>query len=304
MATVRLGDHSLGGGASVVDLTFEITTRQVAARAETERAVIGKPLAGDGEIGFTATARFSTRGTTPEHLFGIKQIALLRGGTAEYSGLKNIDGSITEGTSTLNFTPTLDLAVFLDAPTSALVAPHAPFYSESPALVRPGAQIELTVKDAPGGSYAFKRRNNITDRQNFLDSINQDTQFATFLVVQMPDRSHLALAGFKWSFLASADVRWIQGKPTVSGAANHVFQTAATRADLSQAELEIFEDRSLAFPDSIVAKVNKAMFAARAQHAASPVGPGAPAKIDGGGFAIDQFPQFNNARANSAKAAL
>ncbi len=304
MASVNLGNQSIGGGASVVNLAFDIVTQQVAARQEAERVVIGKPLAGAGDIGITATARFSVQRTAPDHRFGIKQLALHRGVTAEYSGLKNIDGSITEGTSTLNFTPLLDVAVFFDLAAAVVSAPHAPFYSESPAFVRPGLPVQMVMKDAPGGSFPLEKRNHVTDRLNFLDSVSQATDFATLLVVQLPDLSHRAIAGFRWTFGSSLRVVWNKGRAAASGVARHDFQTAVTRADLSVAELAVLENRNLGFADSIVARVNRAKTTANTLHAASPLGPSAQRKISGGGYDIEQFDRFSNPVLNSAKSVL
>ena len=76
--------------------------------------IIGKPLFGSGDIGITTVAKFSVQGPIPTHQFGIKQLASHRFSTSEYSGLKNIDGSIEEGTSTLNSTTLLDVAAMID----------------------------------------------------------------------------------------------------------------------------------------------------------------------------------------------
>jgi hypothetical protein len=303
MPIVNLGNQSIGGGATVSDLKFEVVTKQLSTRQEAERVIIGKPLVESGDRGITTNAIFSVRGTQPSHLFGIKQVAVVRGLTAEFSGLKNIDGSITEGTSTLNFTPILDLAVFADVAAGVMSAPQAPFYAERPAFVRPGAQAQLEVKDSPGGSFPFEKRNHVTDRLNFLDSVGQATDFVTFLVVQLPNATHFAIAGFRWTFSASVSVVWTNGRPAASGTARHDFQTSATRADLSPGELGILENPRLGFGDSVVARVNRAKSAADASHVASPIGPSAPAKIDGGGYAIEQFDRFNNAVVNNRKTA-
>jgi hypothetical protein len=220
------------------------------------------------------------------------------------SPASNIDGSITEGTSTLNFTPLLDMAVFFDVAAAVMTAPHASFYSENPVLVRPGLPVQLTMKDTPGGSFPFEKRNHVTDRLNFLDAVSQATDFATLLVVQLADRSHRAIAGFRWTFSSSLRVTWNKGRPAATGVARQDFQTALTRADLGAAELAVLENRSLGFGDSIVARVNRAKAAANALHAASPLGPSAQRKIVGGGYDIEQFDRFNKPVLNAVKTVL
>ena len=304
MAIINLGNQPIAGASSVTNLTFDVTARQFPTRIEEDRVVVGKPLAGSGDIGITTVARFSAQGVTQNHFFGLKQIAFHKFATAEYSGLKNIDGSITEGTSTINQSLLLDVAVFIDVATGAITAPHAPFYAATPTPARLGAKFELTVKDAPGGAYPVEKRNHITDRLNFLDSVGMATDFVLALVVQLPDKSHQAIAGFRWSFTASVDVKWEKGKPKATGTATHALQGAAARADLSAPELAVLENPRLSFNDSIVARVNRSKTSASTQYVSSPIGATAPAKFEGGGYLIEQFDHFNNVQLNSAKTAL
>src|SRR5262245_31137093 len=185
MSIVNLGNHSIGGGASIANLSFNITTQSLTPKIEKEeRLVIGKPVPDPGQLGITIKANFTPRGTTPSHMFGIKQIISIRGITVQYSGLKDIDGSIVEGSTTFNFTTILDTRVFADAATFALLAPQAPFYELGhPAFFRAGTQAELNTADSPGGAYPLRKRNHVTDRFNFLDAVDESANFATVLVV-------------------------------------------------------------------------------------------------------------------------
>jgi hypothetical protein len=275
-----MGKHKLDGGGEV-DVT-SVTSAFSAIAPRIEGLGRDRVVTFSQPTGTQLTAvkfKFKATGNNSSFMFGIKQICTPQDFQVLYAGLKDIDGSISLETKGFNGNRFLDispasLTVLFDArnfSTGATAnAPHAPFYSEKPALVRPSSEVELGIVDGPGETFRMELQNGATDRPNFLDRVKISSEFVTALVAVKLDGSgraisHTPLEGVRWRIESFANVIWNGNTPTLTRPTHQSKKVGDLPTISSDSEFDILRNVSLAASDCIVQKFNDGLFSARGQ---------------------------------------
>jgi len=191
-------------------------------------------------------------------MFGVKQIVVIKEYQALYAGLKDIDGSISLESSGFNNVGFLDISPtslngLWDASNNStgtsVVAYHAPFYSESPSLVRPGIEVELGIVDDPGGgSLRLELQNGATDRPNFLTRFKRSEEFVTALIAAKFDARgralfHTPLEGVRWRAQTFASTSWNGNTATLERSMRQATKIAELQTiSSSDNEFDIFRN--------------------------------------------------------------
>lgn len=277
-----MAKHKLDGGVEIevtgVTPVFGNIPPRIEGTGRERLLTFGKPTEGAPLAGIKF--RFKATGNTAGFLFGIKQICTLQEYQGLYAGLKETDGSISietrgfAGTRMLDISPSVLRILFdaRDCATGAVAtAPHAPFFSDTPVSVRPGASIELEVTDHPGGNFRMELQNGATDRPNFLDRVTMSEDFVTALVAVKLDgasrpEAHIPLEGIRWQVKSSCRVEWNGNTPTLQRPIHTARKVEDLSAISSAGEFDILRNMSLVAADSIVQKFNDGLFAAQGQY--------------------------------------
>lgn len=299
---------SLGGSASVEVVTADGTFRSRAPQVETIDGDKNLTFTKPQDTGSTADIRFMFRTTNvpPGFTFGIKQFVSIDSYTILHRGMKPQDGTIQQiyrppQRHMLDVAAT-SLTVLFDQnnlPTGARAsAPHAPFYSNDPVRVRNGQLEVLTIADSPGGSFPLQLQNMATDRPTYLDEIGIRQTFLTVLVAVRPDATHVPLVGLKWQNSVAGKLTWTKAPspaPDVNAIAHvntrmGVFPRIGP--DFLPMDFSLIKDNALSAGDSVVQKMNDAMFAVRgryrSQNFAKPAN--AEVRLDANGYSLVQRP--------------
>ena len=269
--------HSLGGTASVevVSVTASFgSTVPIVQRVEDNSRILkySKPdsVSQTAKVSF----KFTTKNVPQDTAFGIKQFIRIDSHSHTLKGLKSIDGRITTrfrgpktgfildvsaNTLTVLFQPNSGV------PTGArATAPHAPFFSEGPAFVRPSSLVELSIIDSPGGAIPLELRNVATDRINYLDSIDIRQVFLTVLTAVNKDKVHTPLEAVLWRQRVEGNVTWDnRGQPDISKV-TAVNTGDGTFPNIDQnflfADFNFLANASLTVADCMVQRYNDALF--------------------------------------------
>jgi len=271
--------HSLEGGASVDVLS--VTGRFGTQAPRVERDELGtRILVFDRPTGTGTTAdiafRFKPRRVPDGTTFGIKQFVSVDWYNFSHKGNKAVDGWIWQSFKpqerfTLDVSPRSLTVLFhptTNLPTGAqATAAHAPFYSALPTFARNDMDAELSIADAPGGSFSLEMRNVATDRVNYLHAVHIKQTFLTVLVVVGRDGNHLPLEAAYWQNEVKGEVIWDEkGQHNVSGIA-HANRGLGTFHGLDRnfaiCDFDLLSNRSLSARDCMVQKMNDAMYAVR-----------------------------------------
>jgi hypothetical protein len=306
-----MGVHPLGGQASIevmsVRGSFAGKTPNIERHQSGERSLkFSTPAdrAHTAQIKF----RFRTQNVPNGFSFGIKQFCSVDWYFATYRGLKSVDGMISQHFRTPERwnldVASQSLTVLFDSvthlPTGArAIATQAPFYSEGAAFVKNGVEIELSIEDAPGGSYSLEMRNAATDRINYLHDVDVKESFLTVLTAVRTDGTHLPLEAAYWGSVLKGTVEWNQaGNPDVSKF-THTAAGAGSFPSIQPGfaitDFNLLANPSLRAPDCITQKFNDAMFRVRgiyqSQDFSKPTR--AEKRITSGGYEIVQYPRFD-----------
>jgi hypothetical protein len=113
--------------------------------------------------------------------FGFRQVICFKFAHNFYAGRKELDGSVFDGSTGINFTDHIDCSI-----DERFMAPWAPYYLPS-ALVRPNSAVTVEMIDHPTSKQLLRIRNKTTDRFNYLVASTIDYDFITVLYVEVPD---------------------------------------------------------------------------------------------------------------------
>ena len=275
-----MGKHQLDGGMEVevtaVNATLGSSPPRIEGSGRDRVLSFSKPT--DALPLVNIHFKFKATGNTSAFMFGIKQICTPTDYQALYAGLKDIDGSISmespgfDNNRFLDISPTV-LRVLFDAnnfSTGAIAsAPHAPFFSEAPATVRAGTEIELSIVDHPGNNTRLELQNGATDRPNFLDRVTKSEDFLTALVVVRFDAgrviSHTPVEAVRWRVKSFARIAWSGNDASIQGPLHQATKVADLPTISAGSELDILRDMSLTTADCLVQKYNDALFSAKGQ---------------------------------------
>lgn len=147
--------------------------------------------------------------------FGFRQVVCFKFALNFYAGRKELDGSVFDGSTGINFTDHVDCSI-----DERFQAPWAPYYLPS-VLVRPGSESTIEMIDHPTSRQLLRIRNKTTDRFNYLIASTQDYDFITVLYVEVPDgpgrMTPVPLDGVTWTYTHDVDVHWKDAKPQAAG---------------------------------------------------------------------------------------